>query len=274
MRPARSVAVVLRRPTSGTAVPYLPPAVPSSARARHIERRLKAVARPDRAKILQRFFKTGPGEYGEGDRFLGVRVPELRRLARKFRDTPIREIELLLDSPWHEVRLLAVMLLADAYRAADDRGRDRIYRLCLRRSTSINNWDLVDVTAPAVIGGHLEKRSRRVLQRLARSTIVWERRMAIVSTQHFIRLGQFEDTLALSVLLLRDEHDLIHKATGWMLREVGKRDEQTLRRFLDRHAASMPRTALRYAIERLPSRDRARYLAVPRHPASQRHRAS
>jgi 3-methyladenine DNA glycosylase AlkD len=232
--------------------------------AREIDKRVRTLANPDRATVMQRFFKTGSGEYGEGDRFLGVSLPDIRALAREYRGTAVGELDRLLRSPWHETRLLAVIMLAEAYRRGDATARDRIYRLYLRRTDRINNWDLVDVTAPRVVGEHLVTRPRGVLGRLARSKSVWERRIAIIATQTFIRLGQFDDTIALARQLLDDDHDLIHKAVGWMLREVGNRDEAVLRRFLDQHASAMPRTALRYAIEKLPPRVRGRYLAVKR----------
>ena len=229
-----------------------------------IDQRIHALANPDRARVMQRFFKTGAGEYGDGDRFLGLSLPQIRALAREFRGTPVSELDRLLKSPWHETRLLAVIMLAEAYRKGDAAARDRIYRLYLRRTDRINNWDLVDVTAPHVVGQHLLTRPRGVLRRLARSKSVWERRIAIIATQTFIRLRQFDDTIAIARQLLDDDQDLIHKAVGWMLREIGNRDEAVLRRFLDQHASAMPRTALRYAIEKLPPRVRADYLAVKR----------
>jgi 3-methyladenine DNA glycosylase AlkD len=204
------------------------------------------------------------GEYGAGDRFLGLNVPQIRQLAAEFRDLPLSEIEMLLESRWHEARLLAVLLLANAYPKADGATKERIYRLYLRRTDRINNWDLVDVSAPQVVGAHLLRRSRTPLRRLARSRNLWERRIAVLATQHFIQHSEFDDTLRLAELLMNDQHDLIHKAVGWMLREVGKRDERTLLSFLDRHAGVMPRTTLRYAIERLSPTQRGRYMAVPR----------
>jgi 3-methyladenine DNA glycosylase AlkD len=233
-------------------------------RAAPVIRRLRAAGDADRAAFLPTFFKTGPGQYGEGDRFLGLTLPQVRRFAAEYQDLSLRELERLLESPWHEARLLALIILARQYgRAAPDR-RAAIVRLYLRRTDRINNWDLVDVSAPAIMGAHLLTRRRGVLGRLARSSSVWERRIAIVATYRLIREGQYQDTIALAERLLGDGHDLIHKATGWMLREVGKRDERLLRRFLDRHAGAMPRTALRYAIERLPPAARQKYLAKPR----------
>jgi 3-methyladenine DNA glycosylase AlkD len=232
--------------------------------ASSVIRRVRELADPRRAVGLQRFFKTGKGQYGEGDKFLGLHVPQIRLLSREFADLPLAEIEKLLESDWHEARLLALVLLANAYRRADSRIKDQIYRLYLRRTDRINNWDLVDLSAPNVVGAHLSKRSRAPLHKLARSPSLWERRIAIIATHHFIQKREFDDTLRIAEILLRDEEDLMHKAVGWMLREVGKRDERTLLAFLDVHAGVMPRTALRYSIERLSPAQRKRYMKVPR----------
>jgi 3-methyladenine DNA glycosylase AlkD len=221
-----------------------------------VRRAVRRLADPDRARGAARFFKCGPGEYGEGDRFLGVAVPELRRLAREFRGAPLDVSRGLLASPWHEERLLGLLLAVDRYR----RGDDAVYRFYVASFARINNWDLVDVTAEHVIGAHLWSRPRGILLRWARSPHLWTRRIALLSTFHFIRKGDFAWTLRLAELYLKDPEDLIHKATGWLLREVGKRDVGALRDFLRRHAASMPRTALRYAIERLPAPERRRWL--------------
>lgn len=227
-------------------------------------RRLRDLADPQRARTLQWFFKTGPGQYGHGDRFLGITMPAIRGVAREFRALDLGAIEKLLESPWHEARMLAVVLLAMQYPKATLAGRQEIYDLYLRRTDRINNWDLVDVSVAHVVGAHLESRSRAPLYRLARSTSVWDRRIAIVATAWFIRRRDFADTLRLSEMLMDDDHDLIHKAVGWMLREVGKRDEAVLRGFLDKHAGRLPRTALRYSIERLSPVLKARYMAAPR----------
>ena len=242
--------------------------------ASQVERKLVKSADPARAIVLQRFFKTGPGEYGEGDRFLGLTLPQIRAEVRALRQFPIAEVEKLLESRWHEVRVLAATLLADQYPRADASTRRAIYQLYLRRTDRLNNWDLVDVSAPKVVGGHLMERSRAPLRRLARSRSLWERRIAMVSTHAFIRQGDFDDALAIARMLLDDDHDLIHKAVGWMLREVGKKDERVLRAFLDRHAADMPRTTLRYAIERLSPTLRARYMAVRPRVSRARSRAT
>jgi 3-methyladenine DNA glycosylase AlkD len=228
--------------------------------SRSVRERLRSVADSASVPILQRFFKTGPGEYAEGDVFLGVRVPALRAVCRDCGDLTERDILELLRSRVHEERLLALLLLVRTFEQADDKGRRRVYDLYLANTDVINNWDLVDASAPAIVGGYLEKRSRAPLRRLARSHSLWERRIAMVATLQFIRRGEFDDTLAIAEILLKDEHDLIHKAAGWMLREVGKRDGAVLRRFLKPRQKKMPRTMLRYAIERFPETERRRYL--------------
>lgn len=225
-----------------------------------IKFRLESLADEPTALILQRFFKTGPGEYGEGDRFRGIRVPVLRKLCREFRPAGIEVISALLDSPWHEDRLLALLLLIERYRASDEAGREVYYDFYCTRTARINNWDLVDLSAPYIVGCHLETRPRSPLYRFVQSPNLWERRIAIVSTFHFIRNNDFTDTLALAERLLGDPESLLHKATGWMLREVSKRDQPTLEAFLEEHATAMPRTALRYAIERLPEEERLEWL--------------
>lgn len=226
-----------------------------------IRAQLRALANPAIAAHAVRFFKTGPGEYGEGDRFLGIRVPVLRRVARERRAASVATMFALLRSPLHEERLLALLLLVAAFRRADERGRERIYRgytRAIRRH--VNNWDLVDTSAPDIVGQFLEHRSREPLFALARSSNLWERRVAMLATFWFIRRNDFADTLAIAELLLGDEHDLIHKAVGWMLREAGKRDAAALARFLDRHHVRIPRMMLRYAIEKLPAEKRRAYL--------------
>jgi 3-methyladenine DNA glycosylase AlkD len=232
-------------------------------RASDVVRQLQRLADPERAGGLQQFFRTAPGEYGAGDLFLGLSMPQIRGLAKELGDLPLGEIEKLLESQWHESRVLALVLLTNAYRRSDAAGQTKIYRLYLRRTDRVNNWDLVDVSAPGIVGAHLFGRSRTPLFRLARSKDLWERRIAIVATQHFIQRRDFADTLRLAQILMPDKHDLIHKAVGWMLREVGKRDERVLTRFLDRYAGALPRTTLRYSIERLSPTQRKRYMAAP-----------
>lgn len=228
--------------------------------ARILQRRLRVFSDPEKARVLRRFFKTGPGEYGEGDRFLGVMVPDIRRTVREFQNVPLAEVRKLLRSPFHEERLLALLILVRQYERADERRRAAIYSLYLRSTRSVNNWDLVDLTAPNIVGIHLKNRSRRPLYALARSHDLWKRRIAILATFAFLRDGQYDDSLAIARSLLHDEEDLIHKAAGWMLREVGKRDQRVLETFLRTHCRSMPRTMLRYAIERFPKAKRRQYL--------------
>ena len=227
--------------------------------------RLRRLASPKDARNLSWYFKTAPGEYGAGDRFIGVRVPVLRLLAGEFRALPLPAAATLLQSPIHEERLLALLILTDAYERADESGRAVIYRLYLKNLARVNNWDLVDSSAPYIVGRHLEGRPRKILFRLARSKTLWNRRVAVLTTFHFIRQNDFGDSLRLAEFLLDDEHDLMHKAVGWMLREMGKRDLAELKKFLRKHAARMPRTMLRYAIEKLPERERQSYLQAGKH---------
>ncbi len=232
--------------------------------------KLKSLASPDVAASSARFFKTGPGEYGEGDTFIGVRVPMLRKLAKEYRDLQLSEIESLLQSPVHEERMLALLVLVQSLTKCSNDHRKTAYNFYLKNTRHINNWDLVDTSAPSIVGGYLRDKPRKPLIRLAKSPSLWERRIAIVATQHFIRLNEFDDTLAISRLLLNDSEDLIHKASGWMLREVGERDEQALVAFLNEHAAVMPRTMLRYAIEHFPPERRQAYLGEQRQMKSKR----
>jgi len=230
--------------------------------ASEIVAQLRAAGSPERARVSLRFFKTGPGEYGEGDQFVGMTVPQLRAIAKTLRGLPLAETLRLLRSPVHEARLLALLILVDAYRRGDDAARQRIYQHYLKNTRRINNWDLVDASAEHIVGAHLWTRDRSPLDALARSGVLWERRIAVLATFHFIRRGEFADTLRVAEALLRDREDLMHKAVGWMLREVGKRDLAAEEAFLDRHAASMPRTMLRYAIERFPEARRQHYLRL------------
>ena len=222
---------------------------------------LYALADPADAIHLQRFFKTAPGEYGAGDKFLGLRVPALRKLVRDYRQLNDADALEMLASSWHEERLLALMLLVDGYDRGDESRRERIHRAYLEHTRYINNWDLVDASAEHIVGPHLEAREIALLERLAKSDDIWERRIAIISTFHFIKQNEFAPTLKIARLLLEDSHDLIHKAVGWMLREVGKRDREVEDVFLRKHYRKMPRTMLRYAIERHPETLRKRYLA-------------
>ena len=227
------------------------------------KRRLRAFADPVRAGFVAGYFKTGKGEYGEGDRFIGVTMPQIRRVAREFRGLPVPEAVALLASPVHEDRMLGVIVLSDLYARGDDALRAAVYAAYLANTARINNWDLVDVSAPGVVGRHLGTRSRAPLRRLARSTSLWERRIAVLGAMWFLRSGETAPTFELAERLLGDPHDLMHKAIGWSLREAAKRDGVAARVFLDRHAPRMPRTMLRYAIERFPAAERARYMAIP-----------
>lgn len=221
---------------------------------------LRNLASPATASILQGFFKTGPGQYGEGDIFLGIRVPAIRSLAKTF---PVVELDTateLLHSRFHEERLLALLFMMRYFSDGGVPARQRAYEGYLANTAWINNWDLVDISAPHIVGAYLTDLERSPLYRLAHSSALWERRIAIVATLHFIRRGDFDDTLRLAEELLNDREDLMHKACGWMLREVGKRDQQRLQTFLDQHARAMPRTMLRYAIERFPETLRQTYL--------------
>lgn len=206
------------------------------------------------------FSKPGAGEYGAGDRFRGVRVPELRRLARKHRDLSFTETETLLRSPFHEDRLLALFLLVRLYEKGDAELRGKVYEMYLANTRCINNWDLVDASAPQIVGVFLADRDRRALDSLARSSVLWERRIAMMGTFYIIKRGEFSDALRIAEKLLEDKEDLVHKAVGWMLREIGKRSLETERNFLNDHYRRMPRTTLRYAIEKFPEAERRKYL--------------
>ena len=228
--------------------------------SQEIRRKLAGLADKQKARVLQGFFKTGPGQYGEGDTFLGVTVPILRKLAKQCHETRLADIVRLLKSPIHEERLCALFLLVEAYSKGDQVSKEKIYSVYLKNTGYVNNWDLVDLSAPNIVGAHLFTKPRRHLYELARSTALWERRIAILATLYFIRQNDFSDTLKIARLLIADEHDLIQKAVGWMLREVGKRDLGQEEEFLIRHYQKMPRTMLRYAIERFPETKRQRYL--------------
>jgi 3-methyladenine DNA glycosylase AlkD len=229
--------------------------------AAEVRARLQELGNAEKARFLQRFFKTGPGEYAEGDVLLGVTVPAVRRLLRHYRALTPAEVLPLLASPLHEERLFALLALVRCFEKGDDEQRLQVYSIYLASTAHINNWDLVDCSAPQIVGGYLLERPREPLYCLARSASLWERRIAILATFTFIRHGQAEDTLGIARLLLDDREDLIHKAAGWMLREVGKREQAALEAFLQRHCRVMPRTMLRYAIERFPGPLRQRYLA-------------
>jgi len=227
-------------------------------------KRLEALQSDEELRKIQRYFKTGKGEYGEGDVFIGVRMAHVFALAREFIDMPPDEIEKLLDSPIHEVRAGAVSTMAKqaARPKTTPERRKELFDLYIRRHDRINNWDLVDLGARDVIGGYLADKPRDLLYELARSKVLWERRTAIVSTWYYIREGELDDTFKIAEILLDDDQDLIHKATGWMLRGAGDTDRPRFLKFLDQHAVRMPRTLLRYSIEKLPKEQRAHYLGL------------
>lgn len=236
-----------------------------SKELRVLERAIKQMSNPTRAKLTARYFKTGKGEYGEGDQFLGLTVPQLRELAKQYQDLALGEVKQLLKSKFHEFRLVGLLILVSKFvgtqKTQDYKIQDKIYKFYLANITAVNNWDLVDLSAPTIVGGYLFSRSKNKLYNLARSENLWSRRIAIVATLHFIRYQKFFDTLKLAKIFLTDKADLIHKATGWALREVGKQDEKVLKQFLQKNCHKMPRTMLRYAIEKFPKILRQKYLA-------------
>ena len=233
------------------------------ATAADVLRDLRAVASAEKREVLARFFKTGPGGYAEGDRFLGVMVPQIRAVAKARGDASPRALDALLDSPFHEARECALFILCARHARADAATRDAIHARYLAAAAAgrVNNWDLVDLSAPALVGLHLLDKPRGLLDDLAACPSLWENRIAIVSTLAFVRRGDLDDAFRIAAALLPHPHDLIHKAVGWVLRECGKRDGGRLRDFLTAHLRAMPRTALRYAIERFPAPERAAWLA-------------
>ena len=229
--------------------------------AKKIKAKLQTLANPERAVVSQSFFKTGKGEYGEGDVFIGVPMPQLRTVANMYTDISLGEVEALLHSKIHEHRTVALLILCNQYKKGTEAQKKKIYQLYTRSiSCCINNWDLVDVSAYHIVGPYLARKSRKPLYVLAKSKNIWEKRVSIVSTWCYIRQKDLDDTFTLAEMLLYDDHDLIHKAVGWMLREAGKKDIRRLKLFLDMHKNTMPRTMLRYAIEKLSEKERKNYL--------------
>ncbi|MCL9685306.1 DNA alkylation repair protein [Legionella maioricensis] len=210
------------------------------------------------------FFKTGPGHYAEHDKFLGITIPDLRKIAKSNKNLAHEGIKALIDSPYNEERLMALFILVEQYKQGDELVKDRIYQFYISQLSQVNNWNLVDASAPFIVGAHLHQKNKELLLTLAQSQVLWERRIAIVSTLYFIRNNDLEWTFKIAKLLLDDKHDLIHKAVGWMLREAGKKDQNQLINFLEQYAGQMPRTMLRYSIERFPEQQRKIYLNKPR----------
>jgi 3-methyladenine DNA glycosylase AlkD len=225
-----------------------------------IKKELRRLSNREHAASLQRYFKTGKGEYGEGDRFLGIKIPVLRKLAKEYQGISIREISELIKSRFHEERMLSLLLLVDIFRRASEKDKKTIYAFYFSHTKYINNWDLVDVSAGKIVGAYLLDRDKKQLYLWAESKNLWKRRISIISTSYFISHHKFADTLNIAEMLLGDEEDLIHKAVGWMLREVGQRDLELEEEFLRKHCRRMPRTMLRYAIEKFPERKRKSYL--------------
>jgi 3-methyladenine DNA glycosylase AlkD len=220
---------------------------------------LNSCANPEKAEILQRFFKTGKGEYAEGDIFLGIPVPKQREISKKH-NLSLNEIQNLLNSKIHEQRLIALLMLIKNFSKADEKEQEKIFNFYLSNTKNINNWDLVDLSAPNIVGNFLKNKDKKIIYKLANSNNLWEKRIAIISTFTFIRNSQFSDSLKIAEILLKDNHNLIHKAVGWMLREIGKRDFNAEDAFLKKHYKQMPRTMLRYAIEKFPENLRKSYL--------------
>lgn len=234
--------------------------MPAARTHRHILDDLKRLSNPQIARHSARFFKTGKGEYGEGDVFLGIRIPLIRSKVREYGEVSFEETLKLLSSEYHEARIMAVLMLVARFQKADEEGRKKIYNSYLGNTEFINNWDIVDSSAHLITGPWLDGKSHAPLMKLAKSRNLWERRIAMMSTLHFIRKNQFETTFMIAELLLNDREDLIHKICGWMLREVGKRDQKAEEAFLLKHYRNMPRTMLRYAIEKFPAGERRAYL--------------
>ena len=225
-----------------------------------LKKELKKLSNPKRAEASKWFFKTGIGEYGEGDIFIGTTVPNQRGVAKKYGELELSDVQKLLNSKIHEERLTALFILVNQYEKADEKDRKKIYNFYLKNSKNINNWDLVDSSAHKIVGSYLLDKDRNILYKLVKSSNIWERRISVVATIMFINNKDFKDSIKIAKILLKDKHDLIHKAVGWMLREVGKKDNKQLEIFLDKHSNTMPRTMLRYSIERLNDKKRKHYM--------------
>ena len=230
---------------------------------KNLRNEIKKSANPQKVKILQKFFKTGNGQYGEGDIFIGLMVPESRKISKKYLNLTFKEISILLSSRIHEERLICLLILVDKFKKATQNEQEKIFHFYIKHAKKVNNWDLVDLSAPNILGTYLlGTQDRQVLYKLARSDNIWKKRISIIATLTFIRNAQFDDTLRLAEILIFDNNDLIHKAVGWMLREVGKRDEILLEQFLEKYCKVMPRTTLRYAIEKFSKQKRKNFLEM------------
>jgi 3-methyladenine DNA glycosylase AlkD len=225
-----------------------------------LRKEIRSLTNPEKAKLLQRFFKTGKGDYGEGDIFLGLVVPQERMLAKKYHDLSLVDCQTLLNSKIHEERMISLFILMTKYKKSEDKIKKDIFNFYISNTRNINNWDLVDLSSPKIVGNYLFDKDRKILYKLAKSQSLWERRISILATFYFIANKQFDDALNIAEILLNDKHDLMHKAVGWMLREIGKRDLEVEEDFLKKHYRSMPRTMLRYAIEKFPEERRKAYL--------------
>ena len=225
-----------------------------------IKKEIKKNADPQKAVLLQRFFKTGPGQYGEGDVFLGIMVPVQRSIVKKYKDLSLKDLKELLYSDKHEERLIALLILVEQFQKGDEQKKEDIFAFYHLHRKRINNWDLIDLTAHRISGSYLMNKDKSLLYKLTESENIWDRRIAVMSTFYFIKNNVFVDALCIAEKLLNDKHDLMHKAVGWMLREIGKRDINTEEGFLEKHYKKMPRTMLRYAIEKFPEERRLAYL--------------
>jgi len=232
----------------------------NSSRLSELRKKIKSVASPDVANTMRWFFKTGKGEYGEGDTFVGLKVPMQRIITKEFRDLNLNELKVLLNSKVHEERLISLFILVYKFEKGEEREKEKIFLFYLKNRKGVNNWDLVDLSAPKIVGNYLLDKDKSLLFELALSNNLWERRISILSTQEFIRNNKFDTTLKIAKMLLNDKQDLIHKAVGWMLREIGNRDLSTEEKFLKLYYKDMPRTMLRYAIEKFPEVKRKKYL--------------
>ena len=228
---------------------------------KELKKELQKLGNPQKAKFVAGYFKTGKGEYGEGDIFLGITVPVQRTIAKKYPNLSMNDLQELLNSKIHEERLISLMILSQKYKKANNKEKKEFFDFYLENTHNINNWDLIDLSSRDIVGDFLIDKDKKILYKLAKSKSTWEKRIAIIATNAFIRIGKFKETFKIAEILLNDSHDLIHKAVGWMLREVGNRDQKAEEEFLKKHYQKMPRTMLRYAIEKFAEKKRKFYLA-------------